>query len=287
MDSVTEQVARVRPEEVATHHEQQILKPKNFTKYQIAVIWGSGSQQLQQVLPQAEEELGIRVQRLFKEARIPTRGSNSVAGHDLYSSEDTHIPANNRALVKISLAIVVLEGTYGRIAPTSGLATKGISVDAGVIDADYRGEIKVLLVNHGIKDFEVKKGDCIACLIVEQLDDRDWMEVDRLDKTETAGKGFSSSWQGMELKEVQPAICFLQADCNYQFFNHFDIDQHTVLRKGQVLLSNAIIAKASLRKFEENFLASVMDAAIEDEGWMARLKKLEALKKEGKELPKQ
>jgi len=51
--------------------------------------------------------------------------------------------------VKIGLAVAVPEGTYGRIAPRSGLATKSITVDEGVIDADYRGEVKVLLVNHG------------------------------------------------------------------------------------------------------------------------------------------
>ena len=160
-------------------------------------------------------------------------------------------------------------------------------MDARVIESDYRGEIMVLLVNYRITDFEVRKGDRIAQLIVEQLDDRDWMEVDGLDKTESAGKGIGSSGQGLELKEVQPSICFLHADGNHQFFDHFDIDQHIVLGKGQVLLSNAIIAKANLRNIEEGFITSVKDAAIEDKSWMSRLEELEALKEKGKELPKQ
>jgi len=79
-----------------------------------------------------EKETGIRVQRLSEDARIATKWSKLAAGHDLYTSEDINILANNRALVKIGLAIAVPEGTYGRIAPRSGLATKGISVDAGV-----------------------------------------------------------------------------------------------------------------------------------------------------------
>jgi len=234
-----------------------------------------------------EKEIWIQVQRLSEHAQIPTKGSKLAAGHDLYSGEDIHIPANNRALVKIGLAIAGPEGTYGRIAPRSGLATKGILVDAGVIDADYSGEIKVLLVNHNEVNYQVRKDDRIAQLIVERLDDQDWMEVQGLDVTERPGKGFGSSGLGKEWKELQPTICFLQADGNHQFYNPFDINQHPILRKGQVLLSNAIIAKASLRKFEEDFLLSVKEAAMEDENWMRRKEELETLAREEKELPKQ
>jgi len=215
-----------------------------------------------------EKETGMRVQRLFEDAQIPTKGSKLAAGHDLHSSEDIIILATNPALVKIDLAIAVPEGTYGRIAPRRGLATKGISVDAGVIDADYRGEVKALLVNHNSMDYEVRKGDRIAQLIVEGLDDQDWMEVEELDVTARAEKGFGNTGLGVELKEVQSTICFLQANGNHQFYDPFDINQHPILRKGQVLLSNAIIAKASLRKFEQDFLSSVKEAAMEDENWM-------------------
>jgi len=80
--------------------------------------------------------MGIRVQRLSEDSRIRTKRSKPAAGHDLYSTEDINIAANNWALVKIGLAITVPEGTYGRIASRSGLATKGISIGAGVIDSD-------------------------------------------------------------------------------------------------------------------------------------------------------
>jgi len=80
---------------------------------------------------------------------------------------------------------------------------------------------------------------------------------------------------------------FLQADGNRQFYDSFDINQHPILRKGHVLLSHAIIAKASLRKFEEDFLSSVKEAAMEDENWMRRKEELETLTREEKELPKQ
>ena len=62
-----------RPEEGATHREQQILQPKHFGKFQIAVVWGSNAEQLQQGLSQMEKEAGIRVQRLSEDARIPTK----------------------------------------------------------------------------------------------------------------------------------------------------------------------------------------------------------------------
>jgi len=82
------------------------------------------------------------------------------------------------------------------------LSTKGISVDVGVIEADYRGEVKVLLVNHNSMDYEVRKGDSIAQLIVGRLDDQDWMEVEELNVMERAEKGFGSGGLGVELKEV-------------------------------------------------------------------------------------
>jgi len=250
-------------------------------------VWGTQSEQLQQELPQLEKEICIRIQRLDEKAQIPTKGSKLAAGHDLYSIEDILIPANSRVLVKIGLAVVVPEGTYGRIAPRSGLATKGITVDAGVIDADYRGEVKVLLINHGKLDYEVKIGERIAQLVVERIDNQDWMEVDGLDGSERAGKGFGSTGTGLELKEIQPTICFLQADGNHEFYDFSDINQHPILRKGQVLLSNTIIAKANLKGFEADFLAKVREMAEEDLGWMQRKKELESLKEKGKELPKQ
>jgi len=170
--------------------------------------------------------------------------------------------------VQIGLAVAVPDGSYGRIAPRSGLATRGITVDAGVIDADYRGEVKVLLVNHGKLDYEVKIGERIAQLVVERIDNQHWIEVDGLDETERAGKGFGSTGTGLELKETQPMICFLQANGNHEFYDSSDINQHPILRKGQVLLSNTIIAKADLKGFDADFLAKVRERAEEDLGWM-------------------
>jgi len=119
------------------------------------------------------------------------------------------------------------------------------------------------------------------------MDDQEWMETEELDETERAEKGFGSSGTGVELKETQPTICFLQADGNHVFYDSSNINQHPILPKGQVLLSNTIIAKANLKGFEADFVAKVRELAEEDLGWMQRKEELETLKEKGKELPKQ
>ena len=86
------------------------------------------------------------------------------------SAHETTIPGRGKALVDTDLAIAVPTGTYGRIAPRSGLASKNhIDTGAGVIDADYRGQVKVLLFNHAETDFGIKEGDRIAQLVLERV----------------------------------------------------------------------------------------------------------------------
>jgi dUTP pyrophosphatase len=80
-----------------------------------------------------------------------------ITSYDLYNAQDVFIPASKRFLISTELSILVLKGTYGRIAPRSGLSLKGIDVGAGVIDSDYTGEVKILLINNGINYFNVKK----------------------------------------------------------------------------------------------------------------------------------
>ena len=84
----------------------------------------------------------LQVAKLSENAIIPTRGSSSAAGYDLYSAEDTTIPARGKGLVKTDIQIKVPHGTYGRIAPRSGLSWKNhIDIGAGVVDEDYRGNV--------------------------------------------------------------------------------------------------------------------------------------------------
>ena len=93
-------------------------------------------------------------------AWIPTQGSPDVAGYDLYSAEDKIVLAHGKMIINTQISIVTPPGTYRRIAPQSGLAAKNmIAIGVGVIDADYRGIIFVLLFNHSDEDLKVERGD--------------------------------------------------------------------------------------------------------------------------------
>lgn len=89
------------------------------------------------------------VKRLSQQAQLPKKGSPGAAGYDIFSIEDTVVPAHDKAKVCTGLSWIVPKNTYGRIAPRSGLAWKHyLQVGAGVIDEDYRGEVCVILFNH-------------------------------------------------------------------------------------------------------------------------------------------
>lgn len=129
-------------------------------------------------------------------ATLPTKGSELAAGYDLYSSEEAVIPAKGQGMVSTDISVIVPVGTYGRVAPRSGLAVKhGISTGAGVIDADYRGEVKIVLFNHSDKDFSIAKGDRIAQLVLEQIINAEIVSIthEELDQTVRGDGGFGST----------------------------------------------------------------------------------------------
>lgn len=135
--------------------------------------------------------------RLSESAVLPVRGSEWAAGYDLSASQPTTIKAGGRGIVKTDLQISCPAGTYGRIAPRSGLTVKkGIHVGAGVVDADYRGPVRVVLFNLGDEDLEVKPGDRIAQLILEKIVMAPVEEVEKLSETVRGAGGFGST--GME-----------------------------------------------------------------------------------------
>ena len=139
--------------------------------------------------------MSLGVKKLCYDAIVPTRGSDGAVGYDLYSSEDAIVPCQaGRALVGTGITIVLPSSVYGRVAPRSGLAVKHcINVGAGVIDPDYTGEIKVVLFNHGEKDFEIKKGDRIAQLILERYETPPIEEINIVEDTERGSGGFGST----------------------------------------------------------------------------------------------
>ncbi|GAB7364423.1 hypothetical protein MBLNU230_g4964t1 [Neophaeotheca triangularis] len=167
------------------------------------IMTAPAPQQQAQTLPSMPTHLGssssgsrpfFQVQLLSPTAKAPTRGSTFAAGHDIYASKAATIPARNRALVDTDISVAVPPNTYGRVAPRSGLAVKhGIDVGAGVIDADYRGQVKVLLFNLTDEAFEVQAGDRIAQLILEVIVTPEVMVVDKLPETVRGAGGFGST----------------------------------------------------------------------------------------------
>ena len=146
-----------------------------------AVLSSPATTPTRPVYPSAPHEL-LRVFRHSDTARLPFRSSDQAAGYDLHSAESKIIPVGGRTLVDTHLSIVVPEGTYGCIAPQSGLASKfGLTIGAGVIDRDYRGKVYVLLFNFGEHELEICVGDRITQLILERVANPLILEVDDLD----------------------------------------------------------------------------------------------------------
>lgn len=137
----------------------------------------------------------LNVKRLVPNAVLPARGTPGAAGYDLYSTDGFIIMPGHRVVVTTGVAVELPSGTYGRIAPRSGLAVKhGIDVLAGVVDQDYTGEIKVVLVNTDLRRaFMIRPGYRIAQLILENYTSADVVEVPYVQETQRGDGGFGST----------------------------------------------------------------------------------------------
>ena len=139
--------------------------------------------------------LEIPVTRLDPGLPVPAHARPGDAGVDLRAAESVTIAAGgHRALVPTGLAVAIPRGYAGFVQPRSGLALKhGITClnTPGLIDSDYRGELKVLLVNTDPDtDFEIARGDRIAQLVIQAVEHPDFVEVDQLEDTERGEGGF-------------------------------------------------------------------------------------------------
>ena len=135
---------------------------------------------------------------------------------------------------------------------------KGIAISGDVIDVDYTGETKVIMINHRKIDDRIQAGGRIAQLIIEKIDTSDMMEVDNLEVTERADKGFGSTDMSPKrttpVTDCKPMICFLQANQkDNEYFDVEDMGRHLRLRKEHVLMSSAIISQVETRTFDADF----------------------------------
>jgi dUTP pyrophosphatase len=140
----------------------------------------------------------VLVQRLdpADERALPSYATPGSAGLDLRSSETLVLKAGARALVGTGIAIALPENFEAQVRPRSGLAVKhGVTVlnAPGTIDADYRGEIKVPLINHGTEDFVIARGDRIAQMVVAPVVQVSLKPVTSLNETLRGESGFGSS----------------------------------------------------------------------------------------------
>ena len=193
-------------------------------------------------------------------------------------------------LIGTRIAIGIPKGTYARIAPRSGLAYKeSIGISGGVIDADYTGEVKVIMMNYGKKNYQVQEGDRIAQMIIEKIDTSGMMEVDNLRITNRGHKGFGSTdlWpkQTIAVEQVQPIMCQLYANSREnRLFSESDIRRNPWLLQEEVMVSSAMISKALLQEYKPELLKEVQNVSRDDMDWLAREATLKDLITRGKEL---
>lgn len=140
----------------------------------------------------------IKFKKVGINAKVPTRGSASAAGYDLYADteENLIILPHETVLIGTGLAIELPEGTFGAIYARSGLASKKGLRPAncvGVIDSDYRGEVKVALHNDSEEAQEIDAGERIAQLILQEYIPMTFVEVEELSDAERGENGFGST----------------------------------------------------------------------------------------------
>jgi dUTP pyrophosphatase len=144
------------------------------------------------------EPIPVRVKRLehFAGLELPHYATEGAAGMDVLAAEDVALAPGERWPVATGLCLAIPPGYEIQVRPRSGLALRhGISVPntPGTIDCDYRGEVKVILINHGAEAFTVRRGDRIAQLVLSPVVRASWLKVDELDETQRGEGGFGST----------------------------------------------------------------------------------------------
>ena len=145
------------------------------------------------------DKLIVKVQKLTEGARLPVYGSSQAAGADLCAclgNDTLVIEPHKWAMVPTGISIALPEGFEAQVRPRSGLAAKkGITVlnSPGTVDSDYRGEIRVILINHSDEPFVIKHGDRIAQMVIARHEKASFEIVSSLDETERGAGGFGST----------------------------------------------------------------------------------------------
>lgn len=135
----------------------------------------------------------IKIRKLHPDAVIPKYACEGDAGMDLYSIENLTLKSKHRVKIKTGISIELPLGYVSLIWDKSGIASQGIKTMGGVLDSGYRGEYIVVLVNLSSVDFEIKKGQKIAQLLIQKVENPNIEIVDELSPTERGEGGFGST----------------------------------------------------------------------------------------------
>ena len=136
----------------------------------------------------------LKIKKINSDAVIPKYAHEGDAGFDLSSVEEYFLSPSKKILVKTGLQMEIPSGFFGSIRDRSGLAYKnGIHVLAGVVDSGYRGEVGVILVNHGEEDFKISVGDRIAQMIIHPHETPEIEEAEDTSETSRGESGFGST----------------------------------------------------------------------------------------------
>jgi dUTP pyrophosphatase len=146
----------------------------------------------------SSSEVPVRVKRLphGEGLDLPAYATDGAAGMDVVAAEDVTIAPGGRHAVATGLALAIPPGFEIQVRPRSGMALKhGITVPntPGTIDSDYRGELKVILINLGAEAFDVRRGDRVAQLVLAPVTRASWLAVEELDETARGEGGFGST----------------------------------------------------------------------------------------------
>lgn len=177
--------------------------------------------------------MNINIKKLSPNAVLPN-WNNDSAGADLTALETVMVNVGRRHLFKTGLSLAIPSGYYGRVAPRSGLALKkGIDVMAGVIDADYRGELGVILINLGEEPVQINAGDKIAQLIIETCHRCNFVEVADLNSTDRGSGGFGST-------DVAPKRSVVAKPAGFILGNRMTVDRWAELSKAPTAAAHDI-----------------------------------------------
>jgi len=145
-----------------------------------------------------DQKIQIKFQKCHSRAEMPVRQTQGAAGYDIKACLENPVQINpgERMAIGTGIRVDIPKGFVLSVRPRSGLAIQhGITMinSPGTIDSDFRGEIKILMINLGSESFTINHGDRIAQILLEKCHEVDWREVDELENTERGSNGFGST----------------------------------------------------------------------------------------------